>query len=237
MRAAVIAAVVVLVATASARAEQAADFTTVYGAPGEFDDEPRTIVPAYPSLFVVLGADGPQDMPVFSTGDGAHIAIRHVTSLSTYPHSIVRVDLDVFDGEIMVRLPGDDRPIASYVIDPTFRPRTRSVSARPTGMALSVSSDAVAFRILGRGRNTVQFNDGHVFVEAGKQQRVLALYPNGTEEVIYDGVPRAPREEPEARQLVPEVRLRAMDLSPLPATLLLLLVLGLVGVLAARIDE
>jgi hypothetical protein len=218
------------------RAGRATDITTVSASPTSYDAKPHTVVPAYPSLFLHPGEDGPHRVPEFSRPDGTPIAIRRIVQVSTSPYALARIDLDIGDGEIVVRLAHDERPVATFVVDPMYRPRTRKVEVRPTG-TLRIDSDAVEFAVYGRGIEQVVANDGTLRLELGTQQRVIALYGNGVAEEIYDDIPReAPPDEPADRRLVPPLRLKAMDLSALPATLLLLLVLAAIGVIAARTD-
>jgi len=184
-----------LLMPAVAAAERAVDYTWVRGAAmGEGYDEPaRAVVPPHPSLFVHLGSDGPQGMPRFTTSAGAPIDIWSVTELQSGPWmSLSRVDLAIDEGTIQVWLGDGEEPVQTYVIDPRFVPRTRSVAVRPSGGSLWVESDAVAFRFEVAGGNTIYVSDGpHVQVDEGKYQRVSALYANGREEIIFDGAPTA----------------------------------------------
>lgn len=220
--------VLLVAAAASSHATVSRDITTIYASP-QVDEKSRTVLPAYPSVFVHLG-DDERRLPSFSKPDGTPIAIRGVVEISS---SLQRVDLDIGEGEIVVRLDHGDIPVASFTIDPMFRPRTRSVEVRPTG-TLRVDSDAVAFHVFAPGRDEVVFNEGRIFLELDTQQRVIALYSDGSEAVIFDGVPRQPVD---LGRLVPHFRLTSTDLSPLPATVLLLLVLGAIGLLAARTTD
>ena len=123
-------------------------------------------------------------------------------------------------------------------IDPTFVPRTRSVELLPAGMTLWVDSDAIAFRIEGHPFSRYQLNDGRVHVQPGTKQRVMALHSDGSEEVIYDGVPQPVPvfhwdcdPEPPAAP--------APDDEPVPAEALIVLLLGLAAFAAfatPRID-
>lgn len=192
---------------------------------GYGDDPPNTIVPANPSMFIYADYGGSQELPVFSTATGTPIAIRGVTYIPTAPW-LKRVDLDIAEGQIIVRLPGRTTPLATYVVDPAFHPKTHLVDVKLN--VLRVDSDAVAFRDVHCDHNCIEFNDGLVSLDHERAQRILALYPDGSEAVIY--------ETSGTGQFTPQIRLRAMDLSPLPATLLLLLVLGVIGVLASRTD-
>lgn len=225
-------AVAELLVVTSASAKVAHDITTISASPID-EEQPRTVVPAYPSLFVHFGHDGRRMVPTFSTPDGTSIAIRDMVEISKSPNELMRFDLDIVEGEVFVRFREDELPVAHYTVDPLYRPRTRSVTLRPTG-TLSVDSDAVELEIYGRGTYAVVPNGGTADLELGKQQRVIALYSNGTTEEIYDDVPRAaPREKPDHLTLKP---VSPMDLSPVPATILLLLVLGAIGGLAARTE-
>jgi hypothetical protein len=114
------------------------------------------------------------------------------------------------------------------------QPRTRRVEVRPTG-TLRIDSDAVEFAVYGRGTEEVVLNDGTLRLELGIQQRVIALYSNGVAEEIYDEIPRAAPPNTADRRV--EIRLASMDLSPLPATLLLLIMLGVIGVIAGRTTD
>ena len=218
-----------------ARAEREVDFTTISASPSALDGEPRTVVPAYPSLFLHPGEDHAHRVPELSRPDGTPIGIRGIVEVSTYPYALAHIDLDIGDGEIIVRLAHGELPVATFVVDPMYRPRTRNVEVRPTG-TLRIDSDAVEFAVYGRGTEQVVANDGTLRLELGKPQRVIALYSNGVAEEIYDGIPRATPDEPADRCLAPAIRLKGMDLSALPATLLLLLVLASIGVIAARTD-
>lgn len=168
-------------------------FTEVWGtrAPGGPNGRaPALVVPAMPSLFVRVYDRPPRAMPEFFTKDNRPIRVAKIVTAKDDRWSVRRVDLDIKSGVIVVRFPGIHTPTATYTIDPAFTPRTRSVELLPTGMTLWVDSDAVAFRIDGQPFSSLHFNDGRVHVETDRRQRIVALYSNGTEEVIYDDVPR-----------------------------------------------
>lgn len=199
MRAVVFAAAILISLQSPSHAVKiSTDFTEVWGTRAEHgsrDESPELHVPARPSFFVHVGKGpkdlGPTGMPLFLTPDGTPIRIARIVPIQRGNWNLQRVDLDIDHGVVVVRFAGreeDYRP--TYTVDPAFVPRTRTVELLPTGMTLSVDSDAVAFRVDRGSPWPVSFNDGQVHL-SGKKQRVVALYPNGTEEVIYDGVPVA----------------------------------------------
>ncbi|HTL31859.1 MAG TPA: hypothetical protein VL326_01975 [Kofleriaceae bacterium] len=188
-------AAVILLVPVVASAERAVDYTHVRGAllvEGRYDELPGAVIPPHPSLIVHLGSDGPRGMPRFTNGFGAPIEVSLVTELQGGDWlNLYRVELDIDDGTVQVWL-GDDSeaPVASYVIDPSFVPKTRSVEVRPSGGSLWVDSDAIAFRVEVGGRMSVWLQDGpHVRVDEGVNQVVTAIYPNGREETIFAGAP------------------------------------------------
>jgi hypothetical protein len=209
-------------------ASKALDITEIRGARSVafgYDEIPNPIVPSHPSLFVHVGSDGPSEMPLFATPDGQPIRIANVTSIQSSDHgwNLKRIDLDIETGEIVVRYPGKAIPVARYTVDPSFTPKTRTVEVRPAGITLWIDSDAVVFRVDDRNIYPDQFNNARVYVSTGRRQRITALYPNGTEEVIYDGVPTDRREREEKRGI--RTRPGELPLWPL-AIVMLLLALG-----------
>lgn len=183
------------------------------------------VVPSSPSFFVHLGTSGPHEIPLFSTGDGARIPIAKVVDIGTEYWNLKRVDLPINAGTVVVRYAGFDQVVATYTVDPAFVPRTRSVELLPSGMTLWIDSDAVGFRVNNDPLSPMRLNDGRVHVETGVKQHVVALYPNGSEEVIYDDVP-VDRTEPDDEGPPPPC---VVYRSPPPdgPVLLVLLLLGL----------
>lgn len=237
VRAILIAAALLSLAPSGSEAEacRPVDLTMVQGSRnvlGTYDEPSKPIVPSRPSFFVHLGSDGPQGMPRFSTLDGRPIRVTKVTRIQDELWNLQRIELDIDQGGIVVRYPGNDTPVATYSIDPSFTPRTRSVEVLPAGITLWIDSDAVAFRVEGQVFLPEHFNNGRVHVVTGRKQRVVALYPNGTEEVIYDDVPTdrlKPAEPPKIDRVerAPSSR-SSRHAPPLPAVLVILL-LGLVA--------
>jgi len=187
----------VVSASKNALAERAVDYTWVRGAAafdnGDYGDEREgAVVPAHPSLFVHVGSDGP-GMPRFTTARGVPIDVALVTQLQGGEWlSLYRVDLDIDEGTIQVWLGDADEPVRRYLVNPRFEPRTRSVEIRPSGGSLWVDSDAVAFRVENGPVTRIWLSDGpHIPLDEGVRQRVVALYSNGTESTIFDGVPIA----------------------------------------------
>lgn len=231
----IIAAAILCSLPSPADACKASDLTMVRGARsvlGTYDEPSKAIVPSRPSFFVHLGSEGPKGMPRFSTRDGTPIAIKKVVPIQHEYWNLQRVDLDIDQGAIVVRLPGNDTPVATYSIDPSFAPRTRSVEVLPAGITLWIDSDAVAFRVEGKIFMPEQFNDGRVRVVTGRKQRVVALYPNGTEEVIYDDVPTdrlKPAEAPKVDRVERAPTSRSSSHEPLLPAVLVILFLGLVA--------
>ena len=171
-------------------------------------------------------------MPRFSTLDGRPIAFKNVVAIQDDYWNLKRVDLDIDQGVIVVRYPGNDTPVATYSIDPSFTPRTRSVEVLPAGITLWIDSDAVAFRVEGQVFSPEHFNNGRVRVVTGRKQHVVALYPNGTEEVIYDDVPTdslEPAEAPKVDRIERAPTSRSSSHEPLLPAVLVILFLGLVA--------
>lgn len=223
-------AAIVLSLQRPASACRSLDITEVFGvrpAPANRDNHSLAIIPARPSLFVHLGSDGPTGMPSFSTADGTPIRILKVATIQDDDWNLKRVDLDISDGTVVVRLAGNNTPVATFVVDPGFVPRTRSVELRPTGMTLWLDSDAVWFVVDGNVQ-PAQINDGRVHFDAGRKHRVVALYANGSEEVIYDGIPVSQDELAMEWDCEPDrPATAAPDDEPIPPEVLILLFLGL----------
>jgi hypothetical protein len=227
------AAILTTVPSAAIACQVAADFTQVIATRPNYSTSAapaKQVVPAHPSFFVHVGeGPGPSGMPQFTTADGTPIRIAKVVAIPTDDGwNLQRVDLDIDHGVIIVGFnerENDYRP--TYTIDPTFVPRTRSVELLPAGMTLWVDSDAIAFRIEGQPFSPQQFNDGSVHVEPGKKQRVIALHSNGSEEVIYDGVPVGQDALAREWDCMPDAPAAPPDDEPVPPEVLILLFLGL----------
>lgn len=140
------------------------DYTRVRGVPGRPDREGASLlVPPFPSFFVHYGDD---DEVTFRTSDGLPIPFRQVELYGL--RNVVRVDLDVAEGAIIVETPDEQ---IQYTIDPAVRPRTRHVDDS-SSEELSIDSDAVAFRIDGP-TPSVELNDEKLYLNAAEPQKAI----------------------------------------------------------------
>jgi hypothetical protein len=160
---------------------------------GRGESKPAT-VPPRPSFFVHLGRDSGPEMPVFTALDGTVIPYAHVETLDAQ-WNLLRVDLATEAGRILVRYPGASEP-STYVVDPHFKPATRSTEVRGAYNTLVIDSDAVVLRLERvNGRCDTFFNWGGFDLDPNDAIRVVAVYSNRTEELIFDY--RPPHREPD----------------------------------------
>ncbi len=160
---------------------------------GRGESKPAT-VPPRPSFFVHLGRDSGPEMPVFTALDGTVIPYAHVETLDAQ-WNLLRVDLATEQGRILVRYPGVSEP-STYVVDPHFKPATRSTEVRGAYNTLVIDSDAVVLRLEHvSGLSETFFNWGGFDLDPSDAIRVVAVYSNRTEEVIFDY--RPPHREPD----------------------------------------
>jgi hypothetical protein len=175
------------------------DETFVQGSGGQIDRgaSKMATVPPRPSFFVHIGRDSGPDMPLFTTLDGRAIPYAHVQTLSAQ-WNLRRIDLGIEAGVILVRHPGESEA-STYVIDPHFKPATRSTEVRGAYNTLVIDSDAVVLRLEHpNGRSDNFFNWGGFDLDPNAAFRVVAIYSNRTEEVIFDHRPH--RSEPETQR-------------------------------------
>jgi hypothetical protein len=140
--------------------------------------------------------------------DGTAISVVMVTALATAPEwNLARVELDAHDGDILVRLPGSDEVVGRYTIDSTFRPQTRSVEVLSAARTLWLDSDAVFF-LTGPDESYLVRNTGSIHIAAGQRHHIVALYANGSRELIYEGIPVAREAEtkPAPREPAPRAQ-------------------------------
>jgi hypothetical protein len=147
----------------------------------------RAMLPPNPSLYVHVGHDSEAGFPTFIRPDGTPIATV-VRDVVFDGEDGVRVDLDAQDGIIVVRLPspGSQRAVEIvYVISAFVTPTTRSVELGREG-SLEIDSDAALFRIdHANGDSELISNWGRLWLSTSPGFRVVALYPDRREEMIY----------------------------------------------------
>ena len=149
-------------------------------------------IPPQPRLFV-LRRFNDTTLPVFRTPQGDAIPLS-VTECGQF----VLVDLDIDSGTVIVEdiaRTGEYRgKTQTFVIRSGLPAATRRAELVTDAYfpRLVPDSDAVAFRIEHYdGTQTVQFNGPYIGLPKGwRGTRVVALYANRTEEVIFDQVPQ-----------------------------------------------
>lgn len=151
-------------------------------------------VPPRPSFFVHIGRDSGPEMPVFTRLDGTVIPYARSVTLNAR-WDLRRIDLETEAGVILVRSADESSP-KTYVVDPDFKPATRSTEVRGAYNTLVIDSDAVVLRLdYPNGRSETFLNWGGFDLDPHEAFRVVAIYGDRTEEEIFDH--RPPRTEPE----------------------------------------
>lgn len=157
------------------------------------EEEARTL-PSRPTIHVhIARRDG--RLPTFARPDGTLVPYR--IKIDFGDPSTMAVDLDIDHGVLVVR-PGTG-PTRTFEIDPFMTPHTRSIYTldhAPDGTRwhhqwFEVDSDAEWFRVddadgshyeIVTAGNRVPGD----FTTHDRPARITALYPDGTEELIYD---------------------------------------------------
>ena len=145
-----------------------------------------TAVPSYPSVYVRPRGPRRVDGPTFSLLNGTLVPVRRVEQVDVvnawgYRTAMWRVELDVRAGIVLV---GDGlfSEIEILLVSPAVVPRTRSVTQAADGL-LRVDTDAAVLRVDeadGTSRNVLADS-----ARLAGKILVVAIYPDGTEEVIY----------------------------------------------------
>jgi len=147
-------------------------------------------IPPQPRLFVFRRFEDTL-LPAFRTPRGEPIQAR-ITPCDRF----VTVDLDIDSGTVIVEDAARGGETEEFVIRPGLTAATRYVKLVVDGWGarLEHDSDAVAFRVdHADGTQSIQFA-GHLHLPAEwRGARVVALYANRTEEVIYGQQLRLPR--------------------------------------------
>jgi hypothetical protein len=164
-------------------------------------------LPAHPSLFVHLGRDSTPGLPTFAHLDGTpipyHLSVANVPGLLLW-----RVDLDIAAGAIEIRIPNGAEPSKIVRVDPDLKPHTRVIDVIQTGSDgtpwrfpwVEADTDAELLRVeQGDGKNyTVWLPPNETrgdFTTFGRGARITALYPDGTEALIFDYRPPHPNND------------------------------------------
>lgn len=142
-------------------------------------------VPPRPRFFV-KGA-----LPRFTTQGGERVPYTH--AVIDEDGDISRVDLDVTDGWIRVEYPHYEE---TFWVTESARPVTRSVTRDGSlGVeALDIDSEATAFLIELADHHRIVLNEHTVLYPDGAARRIVALYADRREQVIWE-------REPVSRQL------------------------------------
>jgi len=155
------------------------------------------VVASHPSFFIHIGSESAPGLPQFFGLDGAPIEITRVVELEHRQWKMLRVDLAIDAGVVFVRLPDpSDRssyyldPPSTYFIDPNFTHRSTRVTNvhyERDFTTLQVDSEAIAFRIEhASGVSETQFNAGYVWFEETYEARVVGVYSDRSEELIFE---------------------------------------------------
>jgi hypothetical protein len=160
------------------------------GARYDPEHEGAVALPPQPRLFVFRRFNDTV-LPAFHTPSGETIHAR-VTACDRF----VVVDLDIDSGTVIVDDVARGGDTKTFIVRRGLPAATRYVKLVVDGYGarLEHDSDAVAFRIdHADGTQSIQFN-GHLHLPAQwRGARVVALYADRTEEVIYGQRPRLPR--------------------------------------------